>query len=108
MQELGNNTHHAAGVSQEAMDLAQQVRGNINELNENSKSLRESVETQQNCRNDQTCMSLRAAYASMDGTTLLTEKISELAPDMSNIDAVTPQLLAMMPPRSVRCAACRP
>nr|WP_308477176.1 RND family transporter [Mycolicibacter sp. MU0083] len=97
MQELGNNTHHAAGVSQEAMDLAQQVRGNINELNENSKSLRESVETQQNCRNDQTCMSLRAAYASMDGTTLLTEKISELAPDMSNIDAVTPQLLAMMP-----------
>ncbi|QZA05876.1 RND family transporter [Mycolicibacter heraklionensis] len=97
MQQLGANTHHATGVSQEAMDLAQQVRGNITDLNENSKSLRESVEKQQNCGSDSTCLSLRAAYASMDGTMLLTDKINELAPDMSNIDVVTPQLLAMMP-----------
>ncbi|WP_046317551.1 RND family transporter [Mycobacterium sp. UM_Kg1] len=95
MQDLNSSTHHATGVSQEAMDLSQQVRGNIADLNENSKSLRESVEKQQNC--DQTCMSLRAAYAAMDGTTLLTDKINELAPDLTNIDSVTPQLLAMMP-----------
>ncbi|OMC17415.1 hypothetical protein A5735_07230 [Mycolicibacter heraklionensis] len=97
MQQLGTSTHHATGVSQEAMDLAQQVRGDITDLNENSKALRESVEKQQNCGSDSTCLSLRAAYASMDGTLLLTDKINELAPDMSNIDAVTPQLLEMMP-----------
>nr|WP_207543154.1 RND family transporter [Mycolicibacter heraklionensis] len=97
MQQLGTSTHHATGVSQEAMDLAQQVRGDITDLNENSKSLRESIEKQQNCASDSTCLSLRAAYASMDGTMLLTDKINELAPDMSNIDVVTPQLLEMMP-----------
>ncbi|WP_083023388.1 MMPL/RND family transporter [Mycolicibacter minnesotensis] len=96
MQQMAANTHHAAGVSDEARDLATQVRGNMADLNENSKALRESVEGK-DCRGDTTCLSLRAAYASMDGTTLLTEKLDELAPDMSNIDAVTPQLLEMMP-----------
>ncbi|MGB3332353.1 MAG: RND family transporter [Mycobacterium sp.] len=96
MQQMAANTHHATGVSQEARDLATQVRGNMADLNENSKALRESVEGK-DCRGDTTCLSLRAAYASMDGTTLLTEKLDELAPDMSNIDAVTPQLLEMMP-----------
>lgn len=96
MQQMAANTHHAAGVSDEARDLAAQVRGNMADLNANSKSLRESVEGK-DCRGDTTCLSLRAAYASMDGTTLLTEKLDELAPDMSNIDAVTPQLLEMMP-----------
>nr|WP_024440388.1 RND family transporter [Mycobacterium sp. UM_WGJ] len=97
MQQLGTSTQHATGVSREAMDLAQQVRGDITDLNQNSKALRESVEKQQNCGSDSTCLSLRAAYASMDGTLLLTDKINELAPDMSNIDVVTPQLLEMMP-----------
>ncbi|MGB3521138.1 MAG: RND family transporter [Mycobacterium sp.] len=96
MQQMAANTHHAVGVSDEARDLATQVRGNMADLNENSKALRESVEGK-DCRGDTTCLSLRAAYASMDGTTLLTEKLDELAPDMSNIDAVTPQLLEMMP-----------
>lgn len=96
MQQMAANTHHAAGVSDEAMELAKQVRGHMADLNENSKAVRESVDGQ-DCRGDTTCLSLRAAYASMDSTTLLTEKLNELAPDMNNIDVVTPQLLEMMP-----------
>lgn len=97
MQEMGTNTHHATGVSHEAMELARQMRDHLADLNENSKGLRESVETRQDCATSSTCMSLRAAYASMDVADLLTEKLNELEPDMSNIDVVSPQLVAMMP-----------
>ncbi|WP_439116765.1 RND family transporter [Mycolicibacter kumamotonensis] len=96
MQQLGTNTHEATGVSQEAMDLAQQMRHHMADFNQNSKLLRETVDTN-DCRGDPTCLSLRSAYASMDGATQLTDKLNELAPVMSNVDVVTPQLLEMMP-----------
>ncbi|RRR48324.1 RND family transporter [Mycolicibacter terrae] len=97
MQQLGTNTHEATGVSREAMDLANQMRSHMADFNESSKLLRESVDGQPDCRQDPTCMSLRSAYASMDGATQLTEKLNELAPVMNNVDVVTPQLLEMMP-----------
>lgn len=96
MQAMAADTHHAVGVSREAMDLANRIRGEMADLNENSKSLRESVDGK-DCRGNTTCLSLQAAYASMDSTTLLTSKLDELAPDMSNVDVVTPQMVAMMP-----------
>jgi RND superfamily putative drug exporter len=96
MQDLGSSTHHATGVSQEAMELGRQMRSHMADFNESSKALRESVATQ-DCRGDPTCLSLRSAYASMDGATQLTDKLNELAPAMSNVDVVTPQLLQMMP-----------
>ncbi|MEB3030782.1 MMPL/RND family transporter [[Mycobacterium] nativiensis] len=97
MQQMADNTHEATGVSHEAMDVAAEMRRHMADFNNSSKLLRESVSSQQDCRGDPTCLSLRSAYASMDSANLLTDKINELAPVMSNVDAVTPQLLDMMP-----------
>ncbi|MBS9535256.1 RND family transporter [Mycobacterium sp. M1] len=97
MQQMGTNTHHANGVSQEAMDIAQQMRQHMSEFDQSSKPLRDTLDSQQDCRADPTCWSMRSAYAALDGANLLSDKLNELAPDMSNMDTISPQVVAMMP-----------
>jgi RND superfamily putative drug exporter len=97
MQQLGNDTHHMVGVSKEAMDITNEIRGHMADFNEASRSLRDSVYSNQNCSNSKTCIALRSSYDSLDGVDRLSTKLDELTPDLDNIDTLTPQLLGMLP-----------
>jgi RND superfamily putative drug exporter len=97
MQQLGGDTQHMVGVSKQATDITNEIRGHMADFNEASRSLRESVYSNQNCSNSNTCSALRASYDALDGVDRLSTKLDELTPDLDSIATVTPQLIGMLP-----------
>lgn len=97
MQQMGDNTHHMVGVTQEAVDITKEMRDHLADFDEASRPLRNSVYSEPNCYNIPTCWALRSSYESLDGVDKLTEKMDQLTPDLDNIDTVMPQMLGMLP-----------
>ena len=51
------------------------------------------------CYNIPICWGIRSAYSATDGVDKLSEKLGELSKDVDNVDAVVPQLVALLPPQ---------
>ena len=98
MQRLVGSTHHMVGVTKETVAITGEVRDHIADFDDAFRPLRNYFYWEPHCYNIPVCSAVRSVYDSLDGVDRLTDKLQKLEPDLDNIDAVMPELLAQLPP----------
>ena len=102
MQQMTDRTKHMVGVTHEMVDITKQVRGDIDNLNDSFNRADRYLNSDR-CNDIETCTTLRsgrqAGLNASEGFNKITAKLDELAPDLDNVNAVAPQLVALLPPQ---------
>src|SRR3984893_8461447 len=106
-QQLVATGHHAAGTTKETLAIANNVRDEIADFDDAFRPVRSYFYADPHCYNIPVCWAIRNMYDALDGVDKLTEKFGDLDKDLDGVDAVMPQLVALLPPqiatmRSVR------
>ena len=106
-QQLVATGHHATGTTHDTLAIAKNVRDEIADFDDTFRPVRSYFYADPHCYNIPVCWAIRQAYDALDGVDKLTEKFGDLDKDLSQADAVMPQLVALLPPqiatmRSVR------
>jgi putative drug exporter of the RND superfamily len=99
MQQLVGTTHHMVGTTNETVAIANEMRDDIADFDDTFRPLRNYFYSDPHCYNIPICWGIRSAYEAMDGVDKLTEKLQVLGTDLNSVDAVMPQLLALLPPQ---------
>ncbi|WP_428341164.1 RND family transporter [Mycobacterium sp.] len=99
MNQMAATTHHVAGVTKDTKAITDEVRDNIADFDDTFRPLRSYFYADQHCYNIPICWGIRSAYNATDGVDKLSEKLGELSKDMDSVDAVVPQLVALLPPQ---------
>jgi RND superfamily putative drug exporter len=102
MKQLTGSTNHMVGVSREMMGISKDIRANLARLND-SYNRYDKILFSQSCNLFATCEAARtgreAGLAASKGTDRINAKLDELTPDLNNVNAVAPQLVALLPPQ---------
>jgi RND superfamily putative drug exporter len=100
MRQLTGTTNHMVGVTHEMVGLSKQIRGDLAALND-SYNRYDKVLFSDSCVYFATCEAARtgreAGLRASDGTARLNEKLDELTPDLDTVNAVAPELVALLP-----------
>jgi putative drug exporter of the RND superfamily len=107
MQQLVRTSHHAAGTAKDTLAITSQVRDEIADFDDAFRPVRSYFYADPHCYNIPVCFAIRNMYDALDGVDKLTEKLGDFDKDFDSVDAVMPQLVALLPPqiatmRSVR------
>lgn len=98
LQQVVGTVHHAAGVTKDTVAITSELRDHIADIDDFFRPIRGYFYWEKHCYDIPICWTLRSAFDSLDGVDQLTGKLVELGKDVGDIDAVTPQLLAVVPP----------
>jgi putative drug exporter of the RND superfamily len=106
-QQLIGTSHHIAGTTKETVAITGQVRDEIANFDDAFRPVRSYFYADPHCYNIPVCYAVKNLYDALDGVDKLTEKLGDLDKDLDSVDAVMPQLAALLPPqiatvRSVR------
>ena len=99
MNQLVGTTHHVAGVTKDTVAITNEVRDDIANFDDTFRPLRSYFYADPHCYNIPICWAIRSAYNATDGVDKLSEKLGELSKDVDSVDAVVPQLVALLPPQ---------
>ena len=99
MNQLVGTTHHVAGVTKDTVAITNEVRDDIANFDDTFRPLRSYFYADPHCYNIPICWGIRSAYNATDGVDKLSEKLGELSKDVDSVDAVVPQLVALLPPQ---------
>jgi RND superfamily putative drug exporter len=99
MNQLVGTTHHVAGTTKDTVAVTRDVRDQIADFDDAFRPLRSYFYTVPNCYNIPVCWGIRSMYDATDGVDRLSEKLADLSKDVDTIDAVAPQLVALLPPQ---------
>jgi putative drug exporter of the RND superfamily len=99
LQQLVGTTHHMVGTTKETEAIAGEMRDNIANFDDTFRPFRSYFYADPHCYSIPICSAIRSMYDAMDGVDKLTEKLDSLGTDMTSIDAVMPQLVALLPPQ---------
>jgi putative drug exporter of the RND superfamily len=99
MNQLVGTTHHVAGVTKDTVAITNEVRDDIANFDDTFRPLRSYFYADPHCYNIPICWGIRSAYNATDGVDKLSEKLGELTKDVDSVDAVVPQLVALLPPQ---------
>ena len=99
MNQMVGTTHHVAGVTKDTLAITNEVRDNIADFDDTFRPLRSYFYADPHCYNIPMCWGIRSAYNATDGVDKLSEKLGELTKDIDSVDAVVPQLVALLPPQ---------
>jgi putative drug exporter of the RND superfamily len=91
-------THHMDGLTHEMLDVTNTLRDNIANFDDFWRPIRSYFYWEKHCFDIPICWSLRSIFDALDGLDQITEKFTYLAGDISQLDALMPQMLAQMPP----------
>jgi RND superfamily putative drug exporter len=97
-KQLAATTHHMVGVTKETVAITGEVRDSLADVDDFFRPIRNYFYWESHCFNIPICWAFRSLFDSMDGVDRLTQKFEELVPDLDNIDAIMPQLVALLPP----------
>ena len=75
------------------------VRDEIADFDDTFRPLRSYFYADPHCYNIPVCWAIRSMYDAMDGVDKLSEKLADLSKDVNSVDAVVPQLVALLPPQ---------
>jgi len=98
-QQLVGTTHHMIGVTKETVAIAGEVRDDLADFDDFLRPVRGYLYWEKHCYDIPVCAAMRSIYDSLDGVDKLTEKLDVLANDLDNVDAVIPQVVALLPPQ---------
>jgi putative drug exporter of the RND superfamily len=99
MQQLVGTTHHMAGVTKETVAITGEMRDQIANFDDLLRPIRNYFYAEPHCYDIPVCWSLRSVTDSLDGVDKLSEKLVDLGKDVDSVDAVMPQLVALLPPQ---------
>jgi putative drug exporter of the RND superfamily len=91
-------THHMDRLTHEMLDVTNTLRDNIANFDDFWRPIRSYFYWEKHCFDIPICWSLRSIFDALDGLDQITEKFTYLAGDISQLDALMPQMLAQMPP----------
>ena len=99
MHQLVGTTHHVAGTTKDTVAITNEVRDDIADFDDTFRPLRSYFYADPHCYNIPICWGIRSMYNATDGVDKLSEKIADLSKDVDTVDAVVPQLVALLPPQ---------
>lgn len=99
MTEMAGTTHHMIGSTEKMADDVAQLRGQLAELDDFTRPLRNYLHWEPHCYDIPVCWSLRSVVDSLDGVDTLTGDIQQLLPDLDRLDALLPQLVSQFEPQ---------
>jgi putative drug exporter of the RND superfamily len=91
-------THHMDILTHEMLDVTNTLRDNIANFDDFWRPIRSYFYWEKHCYDIPICWSLRSIFDALDGLDQITEKFTYLSNDISQLDALMPQMLAQMPP----------
>ncbi len=99
MNKLVGTTHHVAGTTRDTLAISNEVRDDIANFDDTFRPLRSYFYSNPNCYNIPVCWGIRSMYNATDGIDRLSEKVADLSKDVDSVDAMVPQLVALLPPQ---------
>ncbi len=91
-------THHMDGLTHEMLDVTAQLRDHIADFDDFFRPLRSYFYWEKHCFDIPACWAIRSIFDALDGLDQIVEKFAYLTGDISQLDALLPQMLAQMPP----------
>jgi putative drug exporter of the RND superfamily len=91
-------THHMDGLTHEMLDVTAQLRDHIADFDDFFRPLRSYFWWEKHCFDIPACWAIRSIFDALDGLDQIVEKFAYLTDDISQLDALLPQMLAQMPP----------
>ncbi len=99
MNQLAGTTHAVIGTTKDTAAITGEVRDQIADFEDTFRPMRSYFYADPHCYNIPICWGIRSIYGATDGVDKLSEKLDQLSKDASSIDAVLPQLVALLPPQ---------
>jgi putative drug exporter of the RND superfamily len=97
-QQLVESTHQITGVTKDTVALTNEIRDHLADFDDAFRPLRNYFYWEPHCYNIPVCSGFRSVYDSLDGVDRLSAKLTELEKHLDDIDAILPQMLALIPP----------
>jgi RND superfamily putative drug exporter len=97
MQQLVSTTHHIIGVTKDTVAISGEIRDHLADFDDFFRPIRNYFYWEPHCYDIPICWAFRSMFDAIDGVDTLNQKLEELEPDLDNIDAVMPQMLALLP-----------
>jgi RND superfamily putative drug exporter len=91
-------THHMDILTHEMLDVTATLRDRIADFDDFWRPIRSYFYWEKHCFDIPICWSLRSIFDALDGLDQIVEKFQYLTNDISQLDALLPQMLAQMPP----------
>ncbi|MGH3551125.1 MAG: RND family transporter [Mycobacterium sp.] len=98
-RKLVEATHRTDIDTHELSAITDQLRDNIADFDDFWRPIRSYFYWEKHCFDIPMCHSLRSLWDSLDGIDRLDDKFHQLATDFDDIDAIQPQLVALLPPQ---------
>ncbi|MDH6194907.1 RND superfamily putative drug exporter [Mycobacterium frederiksbergense] len=97
MGEMATTTHSMVGKTHVMVDDVKELRDHISDFDDFLRPLRNYLYWEPHCSSIPVCTSMRSVFDGLDGVDTMTESIEGLLPDLDRLDALMPQLQALMP-----------
>ena len=80
------------------MQITESLRDDIAVFDDFFRPIRSAFQWERHCFDIPLCWAVRSIFDALDGLDQIVEKFAYLANDISQLDALLPQMLAQMPP----------
>jgi RND superfamily putative drug exporter len=91
-------THHMDGLTHEMLAVTAELRDHIADFDDFFRPIRSMFWWERHCFDVPLCWAFRSIFDALDGLDQIVEKFTYLTGDISQLDALLPQMLAQMPP----------
>ncbi|WP_018599405.1 RND family transporter [Mycobacterium sp. 155] len=99
MEEMSATTHSMVGKTHDMVTDVAELRDSISDFDDFLRPLRNYLYWEPHCYDIPICWSMRSVFDGLDGVDTMTASFQELLPDMDRLDALMPQMAAMMQPQ---------
>ncbi|MGH3634595.1 MAG: RND family transporter, partial [Mycobacterium sp.] len=98
LSQMSDTTHHMLGDMTEMKATLDEMRDHLADFDDFARPFRSYLYWEQHCFNIPACWAARSVFEAIDGVDKFSDDMTALLKDVSNIDAVLPQLLQQFPP----------
>ncbi|WP_245233992.1 MMPL family RND transporter [Mycobacterium sp. PS03-16] len=97
MEEMSATTHSMVGKTRDMVVDVTELRDHIADFDDFFRPIRNYFYWEPHCYNIPVCWSMRSIFDSLDGMNMMTDTLQDMVPDLERLDALMPELLALMP-----------
>jgi RND superfamily putative drug exporter len=97
MEQMSATTNSMVGKTHQTYEDISELRDNISDFDDFLRPVRNYLYWEPHCFNIPICHSMRSVFDALDGIDTMTDQFGELLPELDRLNALMPQLLALMP-----------
>lgn len=98
-QDLSNTTHETTRLTKETVKITESLRDQIANFDDFFRPIRSYFYWEKHCFDIPICWALRSIFNALDGIDQIAENIVQLSNNLDKLDAIQPQLVALIPPQ---------